>query len=107
LLESAAVRNVVRYCIVASAMDVGSLIDVDDCRMKGGSATEVVKGVGAAVPGDKAGFGDTNTDLEGAKVGDTDGKTKGTRLGCIVGDIKAGLKDGAGREGLPIGAQPQ
>jgi hypothetical protein len=74
-------------------------------QLKGGSATETVTGVGAFVFGDKAGFSDMDT--EGAKLGERDGKEKGTIFGCIVGDIPAGLKDGAEREGLPIGAQPQ
>lgn len=105
LSGSEAVRNVERYNMVACATAAGSPIGVDDCRLKGGSATETVTGVGAFVFGDKAGFSDIDT--EGAKLGERDGKEKGTIFGCIVGDIPAGLKDGAEREGLPIGAQPQ
>ena len=97
-MGSEAVRNVDRYNIVAAATAAGSSIEVDDCSVKGGSATDC-----AAVLGCKAGFGD----CEGAKLGVTDGETKGTRFGCIVGELTTGLKDGGGPEGLPIGAQPQ
>ena len=105
MLGSDAVRNVDRYNLVASATAAGSPIDDDDRRVKEGSATEVVAGVGVLVFGAIEGFGETDT--EGAKLGNTDGENMDTRFGCIVGDIPAGLRDGAGREGLPIGAQPQ
>jgi hypothetical protein len=70
-LGSEAVRKVDKYNIVAAATTAGSSMDVDDCSVKVGSATEVVAVVGTPALGDN------------------------------------GLKDGAGREGLPFGAQPQ